>query len=1277
MQKVKILEYEIEEELHSSRKGKIFRAIQKNNKNKVILKTLQDYPSARDKARLKKEYEILQSIHSLGIVEVLAFETDNDSPILVMNDSGGISLNKLLKEKSYSLQEKLQIAIKLSEAIENIHQHEIIHLDIKPSNIIYNPKSKQLTIIDFGISTRLSRENPSITSPDNLEGTLAYLSPEQTGRMNRSIDYRADFYSLGITLYELFTGVLPFYSKDSMEMVHFHIAVEEERVHNKNPKVPTNISHIIHKLMNKRAEDRYQGGYGIRHDLQLCLDLLQTGKLETEQIELATRDVSEKFQIPQKLYGREKEIAKLLFSFDRIANGSSELMIVKGYSGIGKSALVNEIHKPIVEKRGYFIGGKFDQFKRDIPYSAIILAFQDLVRQLLTEPEEKISHWKERILKAVGNNGQVIIDIIPEIEYIIHKQPLLPELGSIESINRFNRVFKEFVKAFTAKEHPLVLFIDDMQWADSASLKFIENILSDREIEYLLFISSYRDNEVDATHPFISTLEFIKASGCAIETIRLSTLSLTDINLMISESIQVESHSTLSLSSVVLRKTNGNPFFASEFLKSLYQERLLNFNSIEGFWQWDKSKIENSGITDNVVELMSGKIQKLSEKSKKLLELASCIGNRFDLKTLSIVNEKTEIQTALELEGALKEGIIQAIGDAYKYITEVDYEKIIYRFLHDRVQQAAYTLIPEKEKKQVHLTIGKHLLKNTQEEEIDEFIFDIVNHINIGKEFILEDKEILYLAKLNFKAGQKAKSSNAYTSALAYLQLAFNYTNNLKSWTENYQLTFDICLSLVEVEYLNGNFDKSEKLFETFISKARTNIDKGKVYEIKVIQLTNQGKLAEAVEAGRECLKLFNISLPKNPSYIRVLLKEVIQSRLIRGMKKIESLNEIKYVPNPEVEFVINMLNHLCSPSYGTDQNLFAIIVCLGVILSIKNNNNKHSSYLYSLYAALNGSELGFYKDGQEFGHLADRINKKFEDKRSLPRVKFSLGAFVYGWKDSLELCQKELLLSFESGIDVGDIIYSCYAAAELSYKKIFTGKNIEEIINYVKKYHQYIIKSQDKWMIPLTTALYQSLLNLKSETKSLLSFDTINFNEEGFENHILREDTMNWYWTRKMVITYLYDEYETAFEFGIKAENTIQYSFALIIWVEQSFFLSLSSLAILIEGQNNSLASRQYKRNMQKLKRWAQNNPKEYDNKYLILLGENCRYRKKFKSAIKFFEKAILKSINANYLLDAAIANELVAKIYKSLNKIEISKLYLLNARYLYHKWGAKAKVK
>ncbi|MEM7184666.1 MAG: serine/threonine-protein kinase PknK, partial [Spirochaetota bacterium] len=824
MEKIKILGYEIDTELHSGRRGRTYRAIKSDGNEKVILKTLVEYPSARDVARIKKEYEVLKGIRSPGIVEILAMEIYNESPILVMKDTNGTSLAKLFKEKHFTLQEKLEIAIQLSEAIENIHHQEVIHLDIKPSNVIYNSEHKDLNVIDFGISTRLSRENPSITSPDKLEGTLAYLSPEQTGRMNRSIDYRADFYSLGITLYELFTGELPFYSQDSMEMVHFHIAVEAEQAYVKNSEVPQNISNIIYKLMSKKAEDRYQAGYGIRYDFQQCLELLHRGELYSQSIDLATRDVSERFQIPQKLYGRGKEIGKLLSSFDRISNGSSELMIVKGYSGIGKSALVNEVHKPIVEKRGYFISGKFDQFKRDIPYNAIILAFQDLARQLLTESESKIRHWKEKIGKAVGSNGQVIIDIIPELEFIIGKQPAVAKLGPTESQNRFNMVFKELVKVFTAKEHPLVLFIDDMQWADSASLKFTENILSDGEIEYLLFISSYRDNEVDVTHPLVSTLDLLKKSDCTIQTIKLTPLALSDINLLVSESLKREAQSTFSLSSLVLKKTNGNPFFASEFLKSLYENKFLNFVTNLGDWQWDEEKIESAGITDNVVELMSTKIQKLSQKTQKILQLASCIGNRFDLKTLAIVYQNTEDQTAVDFEEALQESIIQPIGDSYKYISEGKYEEIVYRFLHDRVQQAAYALILEEEKKIVHLTIGRHLLQKTNEEELEENVFNIVNHLNIAKELLEMEEEKIQLAKLNLLAAKKAKTSNAFSSALNLINVSYQILEN--SWQSNYESTYEIYLHKAECEYLNNQFEQAENIFDSILRNANNIEDK-------------------------------------------------------------------------------------------------------------------------------------------------------------------------------------------------------------------------------------------------------------------------------------------------------------------------------------------------------------------------------------------------------------------------------------------------------------------
>ncbi len=720
--------YQISAKIYESPNSLIYRAILKHDNQPIILKILkEDYPTQSELSRYKQEYEITRSLTLDGVVKAYDLQRYQNSIAILLEDFGGESL-KILMARKFTLKEFLTIAIKITESLGAIHAANIIHKDINPSNIVFNPETGQLKIIDFGISTVLPREKPTIRNPNHLEGTLDYISPEQTGRMNRAIDYRTDFYSLGVTFYELLTHQLPFETTDVMELVHCHIAKQPVPPHERIDEIPIAVSNIVMKLLAKTPEERYQSGWGLKVDLEACLNQLQASG-QISDLPLTHQHISDKFQIPQKLYGRQEQVNQLLAIFERVSQGTSEMMLVAGYSGIGKSALVNEVHKPIVRQRGYFISGKFDQFKRDIPYASLIQAFQELIRELLTESEAQLQSWKQKLLQAIGTNSQVLIDVIPEVKLIVGEQSPVPQLGPTESQNRFNLVFQKFIGVFTEQEHPLVIFLDDLQWADSASLNLIQLLITDTDSQYLLIIGAYRDNEVSATHPLMLTLEQIQKVGARVNNTTLQPLDIDHVNQFIADTLSCSIEESKPLAELVLNKTNGNPFFLTQLIQSLYKENMFSFDSSNGSWHWDLEQINLVGITDNVVELMLGKIEKLDDRTQNLLKLAACIGNRFDLEVLSIVNAKSMPDTAIELLPALQEGLIVPLSDAYKIpmlwnqdsisISNSESISLIpnypssipYKFLHDRVQQAAYALITEDHKKEIHLTIGQLLLK--------------------------------------------------------------------------------------------------------------------------------------------------------------------------------------------------------------------------------------------------------------------------------------------------------------------------------------------------------------------------------------------------------------------------------------------------------------------------------------------------------------------------------------------------------------------------------------
>jgi serine/threonine protein kinase len=872
----------IQNKIYESSNSLVYRGIRDDGVGIIVKMLKLDYPSPQELTRYRQEYKIIRSLNLEGVIKAYSQQDYQRTLVIILEDFGGESLKQWMHKRPdifcpMPLSTFLAVAIAVCDILGRIHAANVIHKDINPGNIVFNLDTGIVKIIDFGIATQFNRTNPTFKSPHVLEGTLAYLSPEQTGRMNRLLDYRTDFYSLGVTFYELLTGHLPFPTADILELVHCHIAKYPPLPHELNETIPKPVSEIILKLMAKNAEDRYQSARGIKADLESCANqLIETGQIDC--IQLGFQDVADQFQIPQKLYGREAEIEALLAAFDRVAGtanvgeacrekesiGNSqfqvEMMLVSGYAGIGKSALVQEIYKPITQKRGYFISGKFDQFGRNIPYSAIAHALQKLVHQLLGEPDEQLLQWRSHLLRALGSNGQIIIDVIPEVELIIGKQPPIPEVGATEAQNRLNLIFQKFVRVFCSKEHPLVIFLDDLQWMDLATLKLIELMLLDEQTQFLFLIGAYRDNEVNPTHPLILTLERLRKQGAVLQEIILAPLTLESLNQLIAETLHQNPDTVRSLAELVLRKTEGNPFFVSEFLRMLYSENLFIFDFEHSNWQWNITQIQSEDITDNVVELMLHKLKKLPKLTQQILRLAACVGAEFNLDTLSIVCNKTPNALFLDLLAAIQDGFIQPISQLGEDLLIKEY-----KFLHDRVQQAAYALIDEAQKQIVHLQIGRNLLEKTLSDRLPDRLFEIVDHLNQGIELVTDQAERNEIAKLNLLAGQKAKAAIAHTVAKKYLATSRKWLAT-SSWQTNYDLTLDLYVETTEIAYLCGEFADVEQWARVVLQEAKTVLDSVKVYEVKIQTNMAQGEQLKAINTALQLLQQYGISFPEKPT---------------------------------------------------------------------------------------------------------------------------------------------------------------------------------------------------------------------------------------------------------------------------------------------------------------------------------------------------------------------------------------------------------------------------
>ncbi len=1044
--------YKVNEILHESNNSFVFRAQHEETELPVVIKVLKgEYPNPGRIVRFKREYEILKELNLEGTIRVYSLESYNNSYAITMEDFGAESLKKVLEKRKLNLIEFLILSIKITEILGQLHRLNIIHKNINPNNIVWNQETDQIKLIDFGISTVLSSEIAAIQNPNEFEGTLSYISPEQTGRMNRVIDYRSDMYSLGVTLYEIMTGQLPFTSRDAMELVHCHLAKVPVPPHMLKSSILTEesgeyeiLSKIIIKLMSKGAEDRYLSYFGLKYDLEICLIHLE--KIQTLSgldFKPGENDFTDKFRIPQKLYCRETEITTLLDAFRRVCDRpqegqESEMMMVTGYTGIGKSALVNEISISIVEKRGYFISGKFDRFKHNIPYSALTQALQDLMKQILMESEWQISQWKAKILEAVGPNGQVIIDVIPEVERIIGKQPPIPELPPMETQNRFNMYFQNFIRTFADESHPLTIFLDDLQWTDIPTLNLLERLMLDSKIRYLLIIGAYRDNEVDSSHPLVMSLDKLKNENAVVNFITLRPLEAQDINQLISDSLKCSITDAENLGKLCLAKTNGNPFFLIQFLNSVADQSLIEFDTNTLKWEWDIALIEKADITSNVVDLMTTRIQKLTERSKVILKLASCIGNRFDLDTLAIINEKSAVETANEMNEALESGLIQPIGEGYRLASYLDFLKdsnyskmleheIQYKFLHDRVHQAANSLMGD-EYREVHLKIGLLLLQKFTVEEREERIFDIVNHLNSGIELIVGQAEKNHLAEQNLQAGRKAKAATAYEIAFQYFNTGLNLLGDT-AWKDNYALTLEMNLEAAEASQLIGNFPKTDELAEKITNHAKNLLDKIRISEIVIQSFMSRHRLKESIDIAIEILKQLGIRIAPEPSKISVLLN-ILYLRIILSSKKIEDLKNLPVMTDAHKLAAMHILMKAASSAYYSNILLSITMVFKMVHLSVRFGNSPYSSFAYGLYGIIMQSIVGKIITGYKFGEFSIEILNKFNAKEYQARTNFIFNVFIRHWKDKLSDTIEPFTESFQRGLETGDYEFGCLSSA-------------------------------------------------------------------------------------------------------------------------------------------------------------------------------------------------------------------------------------------------------
>jgi PAS domain S-box-containing protein len=1227
-----------------------------------------EQPALESINRLAHEYKLKNHLDRTWALRPLEFVRERGRTMLVVEYAGGDPLDHLIG-KPMEIGSFLRLAISLTVALGRLHGRGLIHRDIKPSNVIGDSATGQVWLTGFGIAFRQQREHQAPESPAIIAGTLAYMAPEQTGRMNRSVDARSDLYALGVTLYQMVTGVLPFATSDRMELVHCHIARQPVPPSERTPGVPAAISAVIMKLLAKSPEDRYQTAAGVEADLRRCLTPYQSA-VDIEPFALATRDIPDVLRIPEELYGRDKSIQALLAAFERVAaDGRSELVLVSGYSGIGKSSVVNELRNSLSQSKGIFASGKCDQFKRDIPYAALAQALQSLVQMILRSSESELARWRDSIRRAIEPNGQLLVSLIPELELAIGTQPPVPELSPQDSRNRFQMVFRAFLRLFARPEHPLVMFLDDLQWIDGATLALVEDLLCHRETRHLLLIGAYRDNEVGPSHPLALTLDTLRRTDTPVGDVVLAPLQLDDLRRLIANALTCADQYARPLARLVADKTGGNPFFVIQFLTELAAEALLSFDVGAAAWTWDVERIAAKGYTDNIVQLMDVRLKRLPAAAKDSLKTLACLGNIADFATLAIVRESSEVEIHAAFRDATKAGLVIRLESAY-------------RFAHDRVQEAAYALIPQALRPSMHLRIGRRLRAATALEPAAERVFTVVNQLNHGIDLIADIDEKMALLRLNILAGLKAKAGIAYGAARDYLAHAAALVPE-DAWTRDYEATLELFLGLAECEYLVGHFDAADRLFDLMLDNAHSDLDRARIFSLHMKVCQVGGGYDESLVLALEALQLFGVTFPESDEKLRAAAD--IEFRAITanlGKRSISDLLDAPTADAPEVHAIIDLLVDAAPSAYNGRPSLFPLMVMKAVNLSLRCGNTDKSSYAYAVHALMLVGVYGEMAQAFEFAEMALRLNDRFNNARLRGALLHLHGDHVNFWRRHFTTGVPILEQGIRACLEVGDLVYAGHLSFLSVWQAIERGDLLDDVRTLAARNAGFASDTHND-AVYQTIQLEQQFIDcLQGRTSDPLKFDAADFDENAALAIIAKAAFgcgAVFHPIMKQCLAYLYGRHAESLDAARAAAPLLGAAMATPIEATHHFYyaLALTALYPSVSPQEQTEFASLLAGQLRMLKHWADNCPQNYHNRYALVMAEIAKIEGRPAEAMDMYEEAIRSARDNDFVQQEALAFEVAAQFYSTRGFETFAYAYLRNARYAYLRWGAHGKVR
>lgn len=1280
--KISVPGYRIGKLLYKTSRSLYFLGYQPDLKQQVVIRFLKKKNvSADDINRFEAEFSLLNALSGIdGVPLPLKIQTTAIGPAMIFKYFDGRLLTDIIEnrlsgkasvgdpatknETDDLVGNFLAIALPLTLLIEKIHAAGILFLQLQPENILWNAKTGGVLLVDFSGAQKFRPEDKSPGWQAVLSGNLGYIAPEQTGRTNQRIDFRTDLYALGVTFYEMLTGSLPFRSNDAMELIHAHMAKIPESPDSLNPEIPTVISEIVQKLMAKNPADRYQSDHGLIADLEKCRKQL---KAKIIDFEIGQSDIADKLTLPKKIYGREPEIEKLFSAFERAAKGGIEALIVTGGFGIGKSRLVEEIHEPVRRKNGFFVAGGFDRLKQDIPYAPIMLAFRDLIRQILTLEESRIAKWRGILLSELGDDGcRLMAGAIPELASITGAPDPVsdPELSTLAAEKRFHLIFKRFISLFAIAEHPLVIFMDNLQWADTASLLLMENMLKTSDIDYCLMIGAYRESDAQNSRSMDFFTKAFNSLPIRWDIIPLQPLPPDPVNEMVADILSLNPEKTRDLSSLVRKKTGGNPFFIFQFIKTLYEKRLIAF---DGEWRFDLTAVAQSDITENLADFIALHLRKFPRDVLDILQTASCIGVQFDPDLITRVTQKPTATVSGILIEAINEGVLVSVGKEM-------------RFAHDRVRDAAYTLMDKETRMMSHLAVGQALVSGKNAAQIAENIFEIVHHLNQALDRIHVPGERIALAGYNLTAALQAKNSGAYSSTRKYLYKAMGLLTE-NCWAEDYDLTLAIHNEHCELGYLTGDHETAGRYFNAIAAHAKTPIDKVRAYETRIVMYTAANQLSQAISLGIEALRSLGMTFPKKISKIDIL-RGLIHARWLLRRKSPEDLVLLPDMKDPRQLALSKILMRMTEPCYVENPDALVVVVLRLLALTVAHGNSPYSAFAYATYGAILCAVFEKYETGREFGNLAIRILEKFNDRLLTAKVHFLIGGGIHHWTRPLREDLTFFMETYNSGLAAGDHSFAAYGLTLYMYTLFFLGEPLEKVSEKFNQYYGPIKNLHQTSSFQEFLLWYQLVETLRSETGDLHNISGSICHEDDFVTHWLQVNDLNRLGIHnigKMILYYLADDMDACLDCARTGRKYKDAVMGQIFLAEYYFYYCLALLSVCPEtsGRSRKTCLRKIRSFYKKIARWALLSADNFEHKRLIIEAGLASLEHSFDRAMILFNAAIARAGRNGFLQDEAIASEMAGKIWYKLKNKEIAAVFMGRAYHCFARWGAVSKLR